>query len=307
MEDSNFFVYKDKIDGKVAIGQLPQEFDDLLEEIKIEWKKQLTQEDLNSSTCHEWYVNLKQSLKTKIDAVRNMKLWQSLCDENNGVCKKGKILYVPEMDEIYYSNFGLQNKSGRLYGANGNIEPHVDSARLFVTKGITLYRVLIGLGDKNTNTSTKMTNAGISKKINKNDYVVFDFNRTVHQVIKENKIDMPRYLLKLHFIVCENIDEPDWKVELFKKTHIMYEAITRYVMDNGTDPRTWYEFFLGLILEIDLSIYFIVCLISLYVLIKIYNVTNPIKITKYIFLNISITYLIIVTYFWIYYLITKER
>jgi len=308
MEENNFFVYKNDIDGNVAIGQISPEFDDVLSEIKFEWLQDLTKEQLTGTTCHIWYSDLSQSLKTKIDNIRNMKLWESLCDKNKDFCKKKKkLMFIPEMDEIYYFNLGSKFSSGRLYGANGNVEPHVDSGRLFQFKNIKLYRVLIGLSDDNKNTTTKFINAKLEKKINKNDYVVFDFDRTFHQVVKENKLNTPRFVLKLHFVICDDENEPLWKIELFKKCHIVYEIITRYFMEHGTDPTTWSGFFFGLILETDPVIYIVLCSIVLYFLIQVYKITNPIKITKYLVLTICTIYFIYVTCFWLYYVLTGER
>lgn len=307
MESKTFFVYKNDIEGNVAIGSIPNEFDDLLTEIRTEWKHELTQEHLNASTHHDWYVDLSESLKNKIDNVRNMQLWKSLCNEEFETCNNGRIVPVPEMDEIYYFNLGSKIKSGRLYGANGNVDPHVDSGKLFQTKGLKLYRVLVGLSDNNKNTITRFINAGLEKKINKNDYIVFDFDRTLHQVVKENKLNMPRYLLKLHFVICENCNYPEWKINLFKNCHILYESITRYIMEVGTDPETWQQFFFGMALEIEPIIYIISCLIASYFLIKVHNITNPLQITKYLILTVCFVYLILVTFFWLHYIFTGDR
>jgi hypothetical protein len=307
MENKKFFVYKDNNDGNVAIGSIPIEFEDLLTEIKNEWHQKLTQKQLNASTHHEWYVELSDSLKSKIDTVRNMKLWKSLCNENFETCNGGKIISVPEMDEMYYFNLGSKIQSERLYGANGNVDPHVDSGKLFQIKGLKMYRVLVGLSDSNLNTATRFINAGLEKKINKNDYVAFDFDRTLHQVVKQNKLNMPRYLLKLHFVICENCNEPEWKIKFFKQCHVIYESVTRYVMDNGTDPETWYQFMLGMILEIEPIIYIIACLIALYFIIKVHNIKDPLQILKYLLFIILFVYFVLVTLFWTYYVLTGYR
>lgn len=307
MENKTFFVYKNNIEGNVAIGSIPSEFQNLLSEICIEWKQQLTQDQLNSSTHHEWYLNLSESLKNKVDNVRNMKLWKSLCDEVFETCNNGRVSHVVEMDELYYSNFASKSQFERVYGANGNMHPHVDSGKLFQVKGLKMYRVLVGLSDNNKNITTRIVNARIEKKINKGDYVVFDFDRTLHEVVKENKLNMPRFLLKLHFVVCENCNEPEWKINLFKNCHIIYENVTRYVMDKGTDPETWYEFLLGMILEIEPLIYIISCLIALYFLIKVHNITDSLQITKYLIFTICFVYLVLVTFFWLYYVFTGNK
>lgn len=307
MENNIFFTHVDQNDGNVALGALPDEVGDILAELMTEWKNNMTHEQLTSTTHHNWYNDLSESLKSKVDVVRNMEIWQSLCNEKNKYCTKGKLISVPEMDEIYYFNLSAKIKSGRLYGAHGNVDAHTDSMGLFKFNKLKLYRVLIGLSNDNKNTITKFINAKVQKKINKLDYAVFDFNRTLHQVIKENPSNNPRFLLKLHFVVCEECDEPDWKIALFKNIHILYEVITRYVMDNGTDPKSWYDFFLGVIFEIDSSVYIATILTTLYVLINVYNIKDSIQLAKYTLFVVCFVYLIIVTIFWTWYELTGER
>ncbi len=138
MEEKTFFVYKDDLDGNVAIGTIPPEFEDILTEIKTEWKHTFSQDQLNASIYHEWYNDLSYSLKNTIDNVRNMKLWKSLCDEKLETCKNGKFIAVPEMDELYYFNMGTKLTSRRMYGAGATVTPHVDSGKLFQTSKIKM-------------------------------------------------------------------------------------------------------------------------------------------------------------------------
>jgi hypothetical protein len=160
-----------------------------------------------------------------------------------------------EMDELYYSN-PSDMKSTNLYGASGNFHIHRDC--IFDFHGIQVYRVLIGLTDGNTSTVTYFNSHEVGHKLNKGDYIVFDFDRTPHQVIKEASDRQPRILLKLHFLVIDPSSKSIWRrnATFLHWLYTRYEYITRYVMDTGTDPTTLYEFFWGVFCQWYCSPYF---------------------------------------------------
>jgi hypothetical protein len=83
-----------------------------------------------------------------------------------------------------------------LYGASGNYVIHRDNV-WFNFPGINFYRVIIGLTNGNNNIITYFNNLDIGHKINSGDYIVFDFDKTTHQVIKEKNYNTPRILLKI--------------------------------------------------------------------------------------------------------------
>ena len=93
----------------------------------------------------------------------------------------------------------------------------------------------------------------IGHNLNKGDYILFDFDRTAHQVIKHKESNIPRILLKLHYIVYDNSNSEEY-VKFIKKIYLLYDCITRYIMDTGTDPETFYEFFLGLLCHFFVNI-----------------------------------------------------
>ena len=173
-----------------------------------------------------------------------------------------------------------------------------------------LYRVLIGLND-NKNIVTKFTNLGIEKKISKYDYVVFDFSRTTHQVIKETQmIDTPRILLKLHFIVYESNNYSPVYLEFIKRYFIIYDSVTRYLLKTGTDPETFFQFFIGLLCQyfyipyIAYIILFIIgiILVVLNILFKIKIIyKNILRIIKYVLSLLILIYLLIVMFYWLRY------
>jgi hypothetical protein len=202
------------------------------------------------------------------------------------------------MDELYYSNPPNNLNKVNLYGASGNYDIHKDC--FFNFNGIKFYRVLIGLTNGNDNIITSFVNLNAQKKINKYDFIVFDFDNTHHQVIKEFEKNTPRILLKLHFIVCENCQYSLEYVERIKKIYLYYEFITRYIMQEGTNPDKYHQFFLGLLCQFgmmdNIELYLlIISLVTLIIMNKYYNIDFTINNSLLIFKNLFLTLLSIFT------------
>ena len=237
----SIFTDKSKEEGNIAIGILPQELQSNLDDIYIEYYDIVPDKSL--SIYHTFYYDLPISLKTMIYEIQENTFWNKLCADS---CKK---INVKEMDELYYSNFEKTAStvlSENLYGATGNVVIHKDS-HISTFDNVALYRVLIGVSpNENNNVITKFTEFGEEKKINRGDYVIFDFSRTSHQVIKENPDEnTPRVLLKLHFLICDGCS--DNYIYFLKNYFITYYNIMRYISKTGTDPTTFYSFFFGLL------------------------------------------------------------
>lgn len=234
---SNIFSYRSKTEGKIGIGKIPKRLFKTLNNVCTEYKKLVPDE--NASTYHTWYGDLPEKLRNEVKVIQDDYFWHELCDDED------KCIYInaSEMDELYYSNPKNNLKKINLYGASGNYNIHKDC--IFNFDGIKFYRVLIGLTDGNDNIITYFNNIDVGHKLNKTDYIIFDFDKSSHQVIKEKDQMTPRILLKIHFIVCENCKYNRSYVELIKQFYLKYEFITRYFMQVGTDPRTFYQFYIG--------------------------------------------------------------
>jgi hypothetical protein len=308
--NNNFFIYKDTIEGKVAIGKIPHDLQNTLDSIAKEYYNELSIENKQKSTYHTWFNNMSSNIKKKVELIQNNPFWDNLCD-NSEKCIK---ISAKEMDELYYSNPPNNLNSINLYGAAGNYDIHRDCIYNF--DGIKFYRVLIGLTDGNKNITTYFNNLNVGHKINKHDYIVFDFDNTTHQVIKEKQESTPRILLKLHYIICENCKYSRHTVDNIKKAYIYYEFITRYFMQVGTDPETYYQFFWGLIcqgymtpgIKILIFIYSILILILLKIFTKIkFIFKNTLKIFNYLIITLFLSFLLLVLFFWTRYQLTGIR
>jgi len=238
---NDIFTYRDEIEGKIGIGKLPSDLLDILEDIRDEYYSLIPNKD--SSTYHTWYNDMPKTIKSKVKQIQNNDFWNKLCDGSDKCIK----INANEMDELYYSNPKNNLNKINLYGAASNYDIHKDCVYNF--DGIKFYRVIIGLTNGNDNIITYFNNLKVGHKINSGDYIVFDFDKSTHQVIKDKQELTPRILLKLHYIVCENCNYSNEYIENIKKRYLYYEFITRYIMKTGTDPETYYEFFMGLICQ----------------------------------------------------------
>jgi hypothetical protein len=305
---NSIFTYRDDDEGKVGIGKLPDDLQDILDEISNEYYNIIP--DKNASTYHTWYDDMPQNIKSKVEFIQKNKFWHKLCDGSDKCTR----ISAHEMDELYYSNPKNNLEKINLYGAAGNYDIHKDCIYNF--NGIKFYRVIIGLTDGNDNITTYFTNLNIGHKINSGDYIVFDFDKSTHQVIKDKQELTPRILLKLHYIVCENCQYSREYVQQIKKMYLYYEFITRYFMQVGTDPKTYYQFFWGLFCQYYMSDYtkyiiFFLIIVIISILKFVFKIKliykNLSKILKYLSISLISIYLFIVFFYWIRYVLFGIR
>jgi len=233
---------KDEKEGYVGIGKLPDELFPILDNILDEYYDMIP--DKSKTTYHTYYTNLQGLLKYNFDKIQYNELWNNICHTNQCIMKP-----VIEMNEIYYSNPKPNFEKTNLYGASANLIPHKDCI-LFYFYGIRFYRIIIGLTDNNNDTITEFVNLKMEHKINRGDYMIFDFDRTLHRVKKIGEQNTPRVLLKLHFIVYENNENENYTKEYMDFVSYFYKNyyfIARYTEQIGTDPTTFIGFFYGLL------------------------------------------------------------
>lgn len=294
----HLFTHFDNIQGNIGIGKLPYNLHNYADNIVEEYKNFIL--DMNMTTHHMWYSKLDNLIiKSYIDEIQYDLYWSNLCSNSNS--NNCLIVNIPEMTELYYSN--PNNKSKNLYGASANFDPHTDCFYNF--NNIRFYRVLIGLTDGNKNTITYFPNFNIGHKLNKGEYIIFDFDRTTHQVIKDKNISESSYriLLKIHFLVFENDKFSKYYINSIKNMYLYYDYITRYILENGTDPVTYYQFFMGLLSQFFISPYtlYIILILSINIVTFLVFYLN-IKQIKYIFLYLFMSlfkiYLTVVFFYW---------
>jgi len=259
----SIFTHWDMREGNIGIGRLPISFLPPLSNIVQEYYHYIP--DLRKTTYHTYYSDLLGSLKTDFDTIQQDPFWEGICRRNEDVAEWNDedegdrpcmMKPVPEMNEIYYSNPKPNFQNTFLYGAAANLVPHRDCI-LFRFNSIRFYRIIIGLTDNNNDTITEFIHFQQEHKINAGDYMIFDFDKTTHQVKKTGETETPRILMKLHFIVCENCT-PSYGnsyVDFVAYFYKGYYYIARYTEQIGTDPTTFIGFFFGVMWEYPLHLY----------------------------------------------------
>lgn len=246
------YTNRDIRDGNVGIGKLSSQYCDTLENIASEYLDHIP--DKTATTHHTYYTDLSGSIWVNFKKIQNSDFWQGL---RIGAFEEPKsfasvLQNMVEMNEIYYSNPKPNFENGPLYGAAANLIPHRDCI-LYYFPGIRVYRVIIGATDGNSDTVTEFITHGVERCLNKGDYMVFDFDRTLHRVKKNGQSPTPRILLKLHFLVCDmhytNFQVSRYYINFAYFCYVFYYRIARYTEQLGTDPKTFVGFFFGILWE----------------------------------------------------------
>jgi len=297
-----FFTYRDGIEGNIGIGTIPYELNTTLDNISKEYYDIIPYK--SSTTFHTYYTELQGSMKQNFDIIQYHLFWNRLCEN--------KCIYsnVIEMNEIYYSNPKPNFEKTNLYGAAANLIPHRDCI-LFNFKYVNLYRIIVGVTDNNTDVTTHFIHFNMKHKMNKGDYMVFDFDRTIHRVEKTGNDENPRILLKMHYIVCVDDTCSKEYLQFVSFFYIVYYRIARYTEAIGTDPTTFMGFFYGLLWEFPFYSsckYYIASVFLLnYHLLGYVIQVKPLTKMMYTFFIIIFMYICIVSYYYGVYLLYKIR
>lgn len=306
-------------DGNVGIGKLSSQYSGILEEIASEYLSGIL--DKTATTHHNYYTELKGTMRTNFDKIQDAEIWQKL---RVGAFESPNtfaaiLRNMVEMNEIYYSNPEPNFKDGPLYGAAANLIPHRDCI-LFSFPGIRVYRVIIGATDGNNDTVTEFITHGQELCLNKGNYMVFDFDRTLHQVKKTGQMPTPRVLLKLHFLAFDmRYAKSECVIYYIKFVYFCYVAyyrVARYTEQLGTDPKTFTGFFFGILWEYPFYPIVRYSVASAYLgvvaaLPKTHGITfrfdNIREVVAYSVIDMMAIYLCVVAWFYFAYLLKRKQ
>jgi len=246
------FTSRHPTDGNVSIGILPSQYSDALEQIAAEYLESIS--DKTATTHHTYYTDLSGDLLTNFERIQSAEFWQGLrvgaFDSPNTFAVI--LQNMPQMNEIYYSNPKPNFENAPLYGAAANLIPHRDCI-LFYFPRIRVYRAIISATEGNSDTATEFINHGVERRLNRGDYMVFDFDRTLHRVKKTGLAPTPRILLKLHFLALDmrysQMPCVRAYVQFASACYVAYYRVARYTEQIGTDPKTFAGFFFGILWE----------------------------------------------------------
>jgi len=243
------YTHRHPTDGNIGIGNISSQYSDVLEYIASQYLSQIP--DKTATTHHSYYTEMTGNMKTQFEKIQFSEIWQGL---RLGAFESPNSFAVilrdmVEMNEVYYSNPKPNFENMNLYGAAANLIPHRDCIILYFP-GIRVYRVIISATNDNNDTITEFLIHRVEKKLNKGDYMMFDFDRTLHQVKKTGETPTPRILLKLHFFVCDikyaNMTGFLIYINFTYWCYVIYYRVARYTEQLGTDPKTFVGFFFGI-------------------------------------------------------------
>lgn len=299
---SSFFKHNDNLNGNISEGIIPERLHKILHDIKVEFKNKLSHENKIKTAYHEWCTKLEPNLQKNIDIIMNDKFWLDICNDN-----KCEMTRIKEMDEIYYAN-PPNSISKNLYGAIGNYGVHSDG--MFDIKNLSVYRILIGLTDNNDNI-TYFIDHGYGRKLQKNHFVIFDFDKSRHQVLinNDNVKSNYRIVLKLHFMTYKKDYFSDYYINCIKQIYIRYLKMTRYFMDNGTNPSNLKEFCFGIICHIigsELNMVFVLLIMIIVWFILYYWYNNIYYSFSIMFITSFVLFFMTIFYHYLIYIYKKE-
>jgi hypothetical protein len=331
------YTNRDIRDGNVGIGKLSSPYLTTLEDIASEYVSHIP--DKTATTHHTYYTDLEGKMRTNFEKIQFAEFWQGLrvnAFENSDTFA-ASLRDMVEMNEIYYSNPKPNFEKGLLYGAAANLIPHRDCI-LFYFPGIRVYRVIIGATDGNSDTVTEFITHGVEMCLNKGDYMVFDFDRTLHRVKKTGQTPTPRILLKLHFLTCDmdyvKFPGSMYYIDFAYLCYVVYYRVARYTEQLGTDPKTFVGFFFGILWEypfypkviksttcVYLGVVASRCIsigftndieessihFSQILLCKLWNIGNIREVIAYSTLDMILIYLCIVTWFYVSFLFSQRK
>lgn len=283
-------------DGNISIGTIPYY---LLTDISILSSYYYNKiPDRSKTTHHIYFRELDSFIKPIFNKIQTDVFWN--------YCTEPTCIQFPitQMNELYFSNPKPNFQNINLYGAAANLKPHSDCI-LFYFYDIHVYRVIIGLSDiPNHDVATHFPNFNITHKIQYGDYISFDFDKTVHQVIKTSNQTTERILMKLHYIVCENCSS--YYISFISLFYRLYYWVARYTEQLGTDPTTFIGFFFGLLWEYPFypsTKYGIITIAtSIFLFLRKTN-HNPLQNLRWTMVYLFILYLGIVLSFYLRYIV----
>lgn len=298
-----FFNNKNEIQGNVGFGKVPEYINPILNNFSHQIDLITNEEHMK----HIYISELSTSLKNNFQSIKNDSFWYQLAENNHS-----KVLHIDGMEELYYSNPKFKNNNNMigLYGSTNNLYLHRDCEFICTFPNVKVYRVLIGLSN-NENMITNIPYANVSHKLQKYDYLFFDYSRTHHQVLKDNtQLDNnARKMIKIHFMIID--DSTSEFTELFLKTYFKtYNSIFRFWSNMGLEPETYSQFFFGLSNEFFYTSYItqVVSLLYLFSILHMYitynidfKAKNMLKFIGYPSLSIFTVYCSIVFLYWFRY------
>lgn len=244
------------IEGAISVGSLPLGFTPLLESIQFHYATRILP-TTEQSTHHIYQTQIiLPELQEALYGLLHQPFWSELCS-SGPYASSCHMVPMEEMNELYFSRPDYGRKRRYLYGTAANFEEHTDSAFRFPSA--RLYRVLIGLSERNNHTETYLPGWEKGVVLNRGDYLLFDFERTRH-VVRRLPVSSfvplrPRILIKFHFLVYDPSIYSSVSIAYLARFYVFYDYLTRWMIMIGTDPIAYYEYVMGWLIQLYIAPY----------------------------------------------------
>lgn len=241
--------------GSIQFGSFPVPFTPILESIQFQYATSYLP-TLDIPTYSVSVQDTSPFLQEQVQHLISQPIWTELCSSLNISYSDCKIQPVLEMNELYYSFLSYSKKRRYLYGTSTNFKPHTNS---FISiPYVYLYCAIIGLSNGNNYTELYFPAWKRGYYLNRANYLIFDFDRTRHQVrINQSIFSTPQYYLKLHFLIYDSIIYPTFIKHIIYQYYIWYAYITRWILIMGTNPITYPQYVIGWFIQLYISPYYL--------------------------------------------------
>lgn len=185
---------------------------------------------------HWWYEKLPTDIRNAFDECSNSYIIKNMfCSLFSPIYYD--ILPIPEMNEIYVT--GEERKEDPIQSDRVFFISHIDGPFMWVPF-VSVYRCLIGVNE-NKKITTHFPANYQNYKVNKGDFLAFDFNREIHYITSNNNTFQtePRITLKAHY--CIYPKWCGWLGRFMYTANAKYNQIFRYLFLKTIKPETWID------------------------------------------------------------------
>jgi hypothetical protein len=207
-----------------------------------------------SETCKERYGQYKKAHHVWLNEVEPGKFRDSLESVRQNQAILGAIEQkfpgstiqsVTESDEVYWS----ASPKEALGSDRSLVDCHYDAPFAVIpTGGVIYYRVIIAMNENNTVT-TVFPDEDKKVKMNTGDFHGLDYNKDWHCVEGSIPADKYRVLLKLHYVVVPKDTHQMW-IDWVRFINVSWTHLSRATMRMSADPKTPFEIFIGIVVNV---------------------------------------------------------
>jgi len=203
----------------------------------------------NYKKAHHVWINEVEpgKFRDRLESVRQNKI---ILDAIMKQFPGSTIESVMESDELYWS----VSPKDALGSDRSLVDCHYDAPfAILPTGGVTYYRIIIAMNENNTVTTVFPTE-GKNVMMNTGDFHGLDYNKDFHCVEGSIPSNKYRVLLKLHYLIIPENTSQIW-IDWVRSINLGWTKLSRNMMRMSADPKTPFESFIGLGVNISRFIF----------------------------------------------------